>query len=82
MANDDVEMIIAYLHSLDSHGRYAVSIDGERIVTNSRDPECDLARALAARGITGHGQAARRQHRQSSLHGQHREGGEAERTRE
>ena len=28
-------------------------LDGEPIVTGSRDPECDLARALLARGITG-----------------------------
>jgi hypothetical protein len=34
-------------------GRYAVSIDGEYIVANSRDPETDLARALLARSITG-----------------------------
>jgi hypothetical protein len=34
-------------------GRYAVSIDGEKIVANSRDPECDLARELLARGIVG-----------------------------
>jgi hypothetical protein len=34
-------------------GRYGVSLDGEMIVENSRDPECDLARALLARGITG-----------------------------
>jgi hypothetical protein len=52
-------MIIAYLHpsilktGMPYSGRYAVSIDGEKIVANSRDPETDLARALIARGITG-----------------------------
>ena len=30
-----------------------VSIDGQRIVEDSRDPECDVARALLARGYTG-----------------------------
>src|SRR6185295_12170229 len=30
-----------------------VSIDGLRIVEDSRDPECDAARALLARNITG-----------------------------
>ena len=32
---------------------YAVHFDGVLIVANSRDPECDLARALLARGISG-----------------------------
>ena len=55
----DDAMIIAYLHppirktGISYRGRYAVSIDGEKIVTGSRDPETDLARALIARGITG-----------------------------
>src|SRR6476619_3572208 len=32
---------------------YDVVFDGETIVTDSRDPEHDLARALLARGIKG-----------------------------
>jgi hypothetical protein len=32
---------------------YDVLLDGEVIVSNSRDPECDLARALLARSIKG-----------------------------
>ena len=35
------------------NGRYCVEFDGELIVVGSRDPECDVARALLARGITG-----------------------------
>jgi hypothetical protein len=31
--------------------RYAVTLNGECIITASRDPETDLARALLARGI-------------------------------
>jgi hypothetical protein len=52
-------MIIAYLHppirksGVPYRPRYAVSIDGQKIVANSRDPETDLARALIVRGITG-----------------------------
>ena len=34
-------------------GRYDVDFDGEQLVTGSRNPECDLARALLARGIVG-----------------------------
>jgi hypothetical protein len=34
-------------------GLYCVEFDGERIVVGSRDPECDVARTLLARGITG-----------------------------
>src|SRR5262245_13629613 len=30
---------------------YSVLFDGEQIVTDSADPECDLARALVARGF-------------------------------
>ena len=33
---------------------YDVLLDGETIVADSSDPECDLARALVARGIGGH----------------------------
>jgi cytochrome oxidase Cu insertion factor (SCO1/SenC/PrrC family) len=32
---------------------YDVLLDGEMIVEGSSDPECDLARALLARGVTG-----------------------------
>jgi hypothetical protein len=32
---------------------YDVLVDGELIVEGSSDPECDLARALLARGVTG-----------------------------
>jgi hypothetical protein len=34
-------------------GRYHVEFDGNLIVDDSRDPECDLARALLSRRITG-----------------------------
>jgi hypothetical protein len=34
-------------------GRYDVMFEGGVIVANSADPECDLARALLARGIRG-----------------------------
>src|SRR5262249_38499885 len=53
------ENIIAKLHPPERRtgvrytGTYAVSFRGERIVTASRDPECDLARVLFARGIVG-----------------------------
>jgi hypothetical protein len=33
--------------------RYSVLFDGKLIVDQSRDPECDAARALLAQGITG-----------------------------
>src|SRR6516165_10943374 len=33
--------------------RYSVTFADEKIVKSSRDPECDLARALIARGISG-----------------------------
>jgi hypothetical protein len=32
---------------------YSVIYDGELLVSRSADPECDAARALLARGITG-----------------------------
>jgi hypothetical protein len=35
------------------HSRYNVIFDGDLIVEASRDPECDLARALKLRGYTG-----------------------------
>src|SRR5262245_2661494 len=34
-------------------GRYSVTFREELIVDGSRDPECDLARALLARGFAG-----------------------------
>lgn len=33
--------------------RYSVVLGGKLLVENSRDPECDAARALLAEGITG-----------------------------
>ena len=33
--------------------RYDISFHDEIVVENSRDPECDLGRALFAKGITG-----------------------------
>ena len=33
--------------------RYSVVFDGKLLVDRSRDPECDAARALVAKGITG-----------------------------
>jgi hypothetical protein len=41
----------ARLHCHD--GRYSVLFDGKLLVERSRDPECDAARALLAKGITG-----------------------------
>jgi hypothetical protein len=35
------------------NGRYSVLFDGKLLVERSRDPECDAARALLARGYTG-----------------------------
>ena len=32
---------------------YDIEFDGELVVRDSKDPECELARALLARGITG-----------------------------
>jgi hypothetical protein len=34
-------------------GSYSVLFDGKLLVEGSRDPECDAARALLARGYTG-----------------------------
>src|SRR6478736_6321630 len=42
----------ARLHPL-AGGRYTVIFDGRLLVERSRDPECDAARALLARSITG-----------------------------
>jgi hypothetical protein len=33
--------------------RYSVLFDGQLLVDHSRDPECEVARALLAKGITG-----------------------------
>jgi hypothetical protein len=33
--------------------RYSVIFDGKLLIENSRDPECDAARALLKRGYTG-----------------------------
>src|ERR1044071_1579393 len=33
---------------------YNVSVDGDLVITDSPDPETDLARALLSRGMTGH----------------------------
>jgi hypothetical protein len=52
-------MLIARLHppvhkeGIRYTGRYSVELDGELIVVGSRNPECDAARALLARGIAG-----------------------------
>src|SRR5262245_9907142 len=42
----------ARLHPL-ANGRYSILFDGKLLVSGSRDPECDSARALLAQGITG-----------------------------
>jgi hypothetical protein len=34
-------------------GRYSVEFDGHVVVAGSLNPECDLARALLAKGVTG-----------------------------
>jgi hypothetical protein len=50
-------MITARLHPRWVGGRdgysYSVIYDGKLLVDRSRDPECDAARALLAKGITG-----------------------------
>ena len=50
-------MLKARLHPLWVGGRtgyvYSVLFEGELLVERSRDPECDAARALVAKGITG-----------------------------
>ena len=50
-------MIKARLHLHWAGGRsgynYSVIYDGKLLVDRSRDPECDAARALIAKGITG-----------------------------
>jgi hypothetical protein len=37
----------------DDYYLYDVTFDGEVIVARSRGPECDAARVLLARGVTG-----------------------------
>jgi hypothetical protein len=71
-------MLKAYLHPKkkpnDRHWyAYDVVFDGEIIVTDSRDPEHDLARALLARGIKGN-VTLHDGHSQAPHSGQHREG--------
>ena len=50
-------MLKARLHPIWVGGRdgyrYSVIFDGKLLIERSRDPECDAARALHARGITG-----------------------------
>ena len=52
-----MRMIRARLHPIWVGGRdgyrYSVVLDGQLLVERSRDPECDAARALLAKGITG-----------------------------
>jgi hypothetical protein len=45
--------LTAKLHANRNGCVWQVEFDGESVVVGSRDPECDLARALLARGITG-----------------------------
>ena len=42
----------ARLHHI-GNGRYSVLFEGKLLVERSRDPECDAARVLLARGYTG-----------------------------
>ena len=42
----------ARLHHI-GNGRYSVLFEGKLLVERSRDPECDAARVLLARGHTG-----------------------------
>ena len=72
-------MLKAYLHPKkkpnDRHWyAYDVVFDGEIIVTDSRDPEHDLARALLARGIKGNVTLHDSPNSQAPHSGQHREG--------
>ena len=53
---------------------YDVVFDGEIIVTDSRDPEHDLARALLARGIEGDVTLHDSPTRTAPHSGQHRDG--------
>jgi hypothetical protein len=44
---------VALIHSRKAGRRWDVEFEGEVLVRGSRDPECDLARALLAKGISG-----------------------------
>ena len=44
---------VAYLHPDGRSSRYSVIFNDELIVSHSRNPECDAARAVLAKGITG-----------------------------
>lgn len=46
--------ISAELIAIERSGLYHVRFRDELIIQRSRNPECDLARALLARGIKGH----------------------------
>ena len=46
------QALTAFLHYR-GHGRFDASFKGQRLVVNSRDPECALARELLALGHTG-----------------------------
>jgi hypothetical protein len=56
-AEDGRTTLTARLHPLWVGGRdgyrYSVLFEGKLLVDRSRDPECDAARALLAKGITG-----------------------------
>ena len=45
--------LVTLVHSIDRGRKWNVEFDGELIVENSKDPECEAARVLLARGITG-----------------------------
>ena len=45
--------LVTLIHSIDRGRKWNVEFDDELIVENSKDPECDTARARLARGITG-----------------------------
>jgi hypothetical protein len=53
------------------HGRYAVEFDGDLIVEGSRDPECDLARALLSKGPHWQGHHVGREDRQGPHRNRH-----------
>ena len=48
-------MIFAHLYPIHCHAgtRYNVCYEGDLVVERSLNPECDLARVLEARGLTG-----------------------------
>ena len=45
--------LVTLLHSIDRGRKWNVEFDGELIVENSKDPECEAARVLLSRDITG-----------------------------